>query len=85
MDPRDERWEVDQPAYRVTFWTGSSHAEEWEVTGGDVPDVLAWIDEQRRDRGFTLWAAVAQPDGIGLVRLAGVDPTRGALGAARSV
>jgi hypothetical protein len=41
--------------------------------------VLAWIDDNRLDgETFTLFAVVDRGDGVGVVRLAGVDPTRSA-------
>jgi hypothetical protein len=82
VDPRDARWQVDDPAYRVTFWTAPHrpdawHAEEWELTGGDVTDALAWIEEHGAGRRFTIYTAQRAGNGeLGIVRLAGIDPTR---------
>ena len=48
VDPRDQSWEIDRPAYRVYFWhpQGTEQdsmwaSEEWELT--DVNDVSAAI------------------------------------------
>jgi hypothetical protein len=85
VDPRDTTWEEHEPAYRVYFWRtepqpiGFRHgfrSEEFEVTGSDVQEVIAWAGATAgSDRTYTLYALVRSPDGeLGLVRLAGVDP-----------
>ncbi|RMI43215.1 hypothetical protein [Streptomyces triticirhizae] len=79
-DPRDTRWEDDDAVYRVSFWDRRVNvADEYEVRGADVEEVLGWARERAAADGlaFTLWALV--DDGVqgpGLVRLAGVagDP-----------
>jgi hypothetical protein len=81
VDPRDQRWEVWDPRYRVYFWRqvgDGHHSREFEVAAKEVQDVLAWADE-RRSAGetFTVFAVVDHGD-RGLVRLAGTDPTRDA-------
>lgn len=73
VDPRDETWELVEPRYRVYFWAGTA-SDEWEVSGADVQEVLAWAEANRGDRTYTLYACVPH-DGLGLVRLAGEDPT----------
>jgi hypothetical protein len=75
VDPRDQRWEDDSPAYRVYFWTGDSSCEEWQLTGADVDEVLAWADEHADGRTMSIWVVRSDADGVGLIRLAGVDPT----------
>ena len=79
IDPRDVRWEVDAPVYRVYFWTGETlhEAEEFELTGAeDVHEVLAWADENAPPESiYTLYAVVEMGGEKGLVHLAGVDPT----------
>jgi hypothetical protein len=52
-------------------------SEAFEVEGAEAPEVLAWaMREATPDRVFTLWVRVDDPkNGLGLVRLAGVDPT----------
>ncbi len=45
----------------------------------DVAEVMAWADAERGTRTFTPYACV-QHDGLGLVRLAGTDPTRATQG-----
>ena len=80
MDPRDERWEVWQPAYRVCFWRslqGGYRSREFELSGGDVLEVLSWADRNAEDgETFTLHVTASSPEGLGLIRLAGDDPTR---------
>lgn len=82
IDPRDSRWEVWNPRFRVFFWTrrGDGWASrEFEVEADDIDAVRHWIDEQRRDaETFTLFAVIDRGDVRGLVRLFGTDPTRSA-------
>lgn len=75
IDPRDQRWEVDRPAYRVHFVRADGGTEEYELAGGDVLDALAWAHATSgAGRSFLLYARVDGPDGVGLVRLLGEDP-----------
>lgn len=73
VDPRDQTWELDRPAYRVHFHDVRGASDEYEVRGADVGEVLAWAEEQRGGRTFVLYACVPA-DGLGLVRLYGSDP-----------
>jgi hypothetical protein len=52
-------------------------SEAFEIEGAEAPEVLAWaMREATPDRTFTLWVRVDEAErGLGLVRLAGVDPT----------
>jgi hypothetical protein len=79
LDPRDTAWEVDQPVYRVYFWTGAAGSfscDEFEVAGGDVDEVLGWAQQQLSvGRTFVLYARITDDRGAGLVRLVGSDPT----------
>jgi hypothetical protein len=75
IDPRDQSWENDGPAYRVYFWTGESRCDEWELTEADVDEVLAWADAQAGGRTMSIWVVHRDDDGVGLIRLAGLDPT----------
>jgi hypothetical protein len=81
-DPRDARWELWNPGYRVYFWrrAGDAYASrEFDVAPAEVDEVLAWIDEHRLDgETVALFAVVDRGDGLGIIRLAGVDPTRSA-------
>ena len=80
VDRRDQSWEIDSPRYRVYFWDAAATSYEYEVSqADDVAEVMAWADAERGTRTFTLYACV-QHDGLGLVRLAGIDPTRAAHG-----
>jgi hypothetical protein len=81
IDPRDQRWEIWRPTYRVYFWrlvspTGWG-SREFEVSGGDIVAILNWA-ERHADRGetFTVFVVVGEGERLGLVRLAGGDPTR---------
>jgi hypothetical protein len=85
VDPRDNRWEVSRPSYRVYFWerleperVGSGwSSNEWRLEGADVDEVLAWAHARAAGRPFVAYVEVplSQPDGLGLVRLLGTDPT----------
>ena len=79
VDPRDVRWEVDRPRYRVYFWTapadgvGTPSSDEHELSGAHVAEVLAWAAEQAAERAAS-WHEVfvvvdASVEGRGLVRL----------------
>jgi hypothetical protein len=52
VDPRDIRWEVSSPTYRVYFWRrvgGGYHSEEFQLSGAsDVREVLAWAERNRK-------------------------------------
>ncbi len=48
-------------------------ADEYEVEGADVADVLARAESRRGDRTFVLYAVVPH-DELGLLRLLGQDP-----------
>ncbi|OHV33561.1 hypothetical protein BCD49_26345 [Pseudofrankia sp. EUN1h] len=83
VDPRDTMWELDNPVYRVYFWTRPAHSNaspsstEFEITETDVPAVLDWARRTAGNRTFVLYA-VCEADGRkGLVRLAGQDPNSG--------
>ena len=75
VDPRDQQWENDGPAYRVYFWTGSSCCDAWRLTETDVDGVLACADEHANGRTTSVWVVHSDGNGLGLIRLAGVDPT----------
>jgi hypothetical protein len=89
VDPRDTTWEVDEPVYRVLTWSplpapagldGAQAAwscEEHDIFDAEVDEVLAWARHQARpDQLVTVFARVPSPEGPGLVRLTGWDPTR---------
>ena len=80
-DPRDQRWEVWDPTYRVCFSTRVSpvgwKSREFEVSDGDIVEVLDWAEWDADDGEiFTVFAIVGDGDRFGVVRLAGEDPTR---------
>lgn len=54
---------------------------EWELTGGDVDDVLSWADAHAVGRDVAeVWVVVADRGdghGKGMVRLRGYTPTAG--------
>ena len=83
VDPRDTRWSRYAPAYRVYLWDGSS-SDEYEVTDADVPEVLAWAEDEahRTGRTYVVWLRHEdRHDGAGLIRLAGWEqPSQEILG-----
>src|SRR5690349_13294486 len=50
VDPRDTRWEVPHPTYRVSFWQRQQPhnplsgwaPDEWEIQDADIDEVLTW-------------------------------------------
>jgi hypothetical protein len=88
VDPRDIRWEVDHPSYRVYFWHQPSpdpadsmwHSDEWEIGGADVDQVLTWASDHAAGRRYVIYVRVDDRDGLGLVRLLGTDPTEQSCG-----
>jgi hypothetical protein len=78
VDPRDQSWQHDDAIFRVYFWRnrhGSYESEEFEVREADVSHVLAWAERERRDRIFAVYLRHNDASGVGLVLLAGTDPT----------
>ena len=82
VDPRDTRWEVDRPTYRVYFWSRretpdgapAPASDEWEVSEADVDEVLTWARSAARGRSFVVYACASDSEGLGLVRLLGSAP-----------
>lgn len=79
VDPRDQQWADDDPIFRVYFWKqlGASafESDEFELSGADVNQALAWTEERRDGRTFALYLRRDDASGRGLVLLAGADPT----------
>jgi hypothetical protein len=71
-DPRDRRWEVWNPRYRVHFWqqVGDAHlSREFDITATEVDAALSWIATERADdETFMLFALVDSGADRGLVR-----------------
>jgi ketosteroid isomerase-like protein len=84
VDPRDTRWEVPHPIYRVYFWElQRPHdprsrwvSHEWEIGDADIDEVLNWARDNAAGRRFVIYVRVVsgQPGEPGLVRLLGTDP-----------
>ena len=74
VDPRDQTLEVDDPRYRVYFWTESAACEEWELVETDLDEVLIWINQHADGRTHSLWVVLQRGSGVELVRLRGIDP-----------
>ena len=89
IDPRDTAWEIDQPIYRVYFWSRRPAApgmaaaqmgyaaEEYRILDAtDMLEVLQWAqDTARPGQTFCLYVEHVCDGLLGLIRLAGVDPT----------
>ena len=83
VDPRDVNVEVDEPTFRVYFWRSapSLACREFEVTGGDVDDVIGWADrnvgpDETYELGVLTRVAKTQAGDVVLTRIKGTDPTR---------
>ena len=81
VDPRDARWEVDAPTYRVYFWERSSGSsgpgwasEEWEISGTDVGEIIDWASRDTKHREYMLYACCTCNGELGLIRLLGRNP-----------
>lgn len=90
VDPRETGWQIDHPTYRVYIWSPGPPSEhitpaargwrcsEFDVTGADVEEVLAWARAQAPSDGtYTVFLRGTDNGEGGLSRLAGWEPTRG--------
>ena len=79
IDPRDVKWESDNPTYRVYFWSHPDNAsDEWRLTeAASMWEVIAWAEQRvGAQRSFQVFVeTIDQLRGTGLVRLMGSDPT----------
>jgi len=89
VDPRDVTWELDQPVYRVYFWgrgmappevpehlVGYYCRENRVLDAVDVHEVIDWArGAAKPNETFTLYVEHRDSDGLGLIQLAGTDPT----------
>lgn len=74
IDPRDQTSQLDDPTYRVYFWSADGSAkEEWELAEADLEEVLAWVATRSGGRRHSLWAVAGNLDGVTLIRLEGID------------
>jgi len=74
IDPRDQTSQVDDPTYRIYFWSADGAAkEEWELTETDLGEVLAWIATNSGGRPHSLWAVTSNVEDVHLIRLEGID------------
>jgi hypothetical protein len=80
VDPLATAATVEEPAYRVVFWTQSATgaAEEYRVTrAGSVHEVLSWAELKSQGRTFGLYVEAGRTiEDRHLVRLAGGDPNK---------
>lgn len=86
VDPRDSRWQDDNPIFRVTFWTVHDDARgqpayasaEYQITGEgvDVREVLSWAREMGNGSSATVIYVLVRDadDQPGLVRISGHEP-----------
>lgn len=90
VDPRSATWEIASPRYRVYFWTLQRSARvpsdsdgytatEFELTGAaSVQEVLEWVEASSAPAhsSYTVYVLADADEGVGLIRLAGLDPTQ---------
>lgn len=76
VNPMDQMWEVDHPAYRVYFFDALNASDEWELTGCDVDEALEWVGNEAHGRRHVMYVVAVTAEGLGLLRLAGSDPNR---------
>lgn len=82
VDPRDVNVEVDGPTFRVYFWRSAPTlaCREFEVTGGDVDDVIGWANRnvgpnETYELGVLMRVAKTQAGDVVLTRIKGTNPT----------
>jgi hypothetical protein len=79
VDKRDTRFEFWEPTYRVYFWRQSGAgwaSREFAVSGADAPAVFDWARRNATDdETSTIFAVIRVGDELGLVHLAGTDPS----------
>jgi hypothetical protein len=78
IDPRDIRFEVDQPDYRVYFFGPAGRSDEYHLTGArDLAEVLDWAQANAHDRTYVVYVFTEFGPGSEqptLIRLLGQDP-----------
>ena len=83
----EPRWVVEEPSYRVVFWTKLNDPEPplvplWSETShtlrgvSDVTQALTWAEENAEGRQVCVYAEVDRGPDLGFVLLRGTDPTR---------
>jgi hypothetical protein len=78
VDERDSSWEDHRPRFRVYLFEGGGpgfRTSTYDVTGGEVIEVLAWAEEQAGADGLYAVALVTpnQRGERGLTWLVGTD------------
>ncbi|WP_152970323.1 hypothetical protein [Frigoribacterium sp. RIT-PI-h] len=74
IDPRDQTSQLDDPTYRVYFWSADGAAkEEWELSEADLGEVLDWVATSSGGRRHSLWAVTSTMINVTLIRLEGID------------
>ncbi|MFT4218340.1 MAG: hypothetical protein QM619_14320 [Micropruina sp.] len=70
VDERDAMVEDDQPVFRAIF-TKNYTVASYRLTGGHLPDALAWVAANVADRAHALYIErpLAESDGVELVLL----------------
>jgi hypothetical protein len=69
---------VEEPAYRVVFWTATGAAEEYRVIrAASVHEVLSWAELKSQGRTFGLYVEAGRTiEDRHLVKLSGRDPNK---------
>lgn len=70
VDERDATVEHDQPVFRAIF-TQNHTVASYRLTGGHLPDALAWVAANAADRAHALYVEhpLAESDGVELILL----------------
>jgi hypothetical protein len=72
----------DEPVFVVSVYQplGDPHPyreRSWSVSGADAPEVLEWAARRAQGDPWVVRVAAAEYEAPYLIRLAGIDPTRG--------
>lgn len=58
----------DAPVFRVRLWVPPKEAgygwlvDDWELTGGDLDEVIAWAEDRARGYPYELFVRAGSPD-----------------------
>ena len=83
VDPRDIRWGIDRPVYRVHFWwqpqpgpDSMLHCQEPRLhVAQDVDEVSRWAGQHGGDRITVVYVEAHDDSELRLLRLHGQDPS----------
>ena len=74
IDPRYATEVVDEPVYRVDFWSGSDASEEWLLSGvHDFDGARQWALSNARGRAIVIYVHTGSESST-VIRLTGREP-----------